>query len=300
MTTWDDPSACSRALWHVVEPLHAVTYFTPESRAAFEEAGLRGFWRGYFAGRAAPLGPVGAEPVIAAFYGFAPQMVTRALPDVWTRATPEAALAARAAGARAALLRLLGLQPAENSQPRENAHPTELTEAAALLREAAEAADILARPLGAANAALPWPEDPVDVLWHAATLLREHRGDGHVAALLVEGLDGCESLALRTAIDIERAVLQLARGWTDEEWDAATARLIERGWLDAQGRPTDAALAARKRIEAVTDRLASGPWQALGPERTARLARLLEPFARAASAALPFPNPIGTTRLTAG
>jgi len=306
MTTWDDASACSRALWHVVEPLHAVTYFTPESRAAFEEAGLRGFWRGYFAGRAAPLGPVGAEPVIAAFYGFAPQMIARALPDVWTRATPEAALAARVAGAHAALVRLLSLQAAESPQPIEDAqspqspHPAELTEAAALLREAAEAIDILGRPLGAANAALPWPEDPVDVLWHATTILREHRGDGHVAALLVEGLDGCESLALRTAIDIERAVLQLARGWTDEEWDAATARLIERGWLDAQGRPTDTALAARKRIEAVTDRLASGPWHALGPERTARLARLLEPFARAASAALPFPNPIGTTRLAAG
>lgn len=294
MTTWDDASACSRTLWHLVEPLHAVTYFTPEARAAFEEAGLRGFWRGYFAGRAAPLGPVAAEPVVAAFYGFAPRMVGRALPDVWTRAAPEAALTARAAGARAALVGLLGRQSAEIAQS------AELAEAAALLREAAQAADILGRPLGAANAALPWPQEPLDVLWHGATILREQRGDGHVAALLVEGLDGCESLALRTAIDIERAVLQLARGWTDEEWEAATARLAERGWLDAQGRPTDAALAARKRIEAVTDRLASGPWIALGPERTARLAALLEPFARTASAALPHPNPIGTARLTAG
>jgi len=293
MTSWDDASACSRALWHLVEPLHAITYFTPEARAAFEEAGLRGFWRGYFAGRAAPLGPVGAAPVIAAFYGFAPRMVTRALPDVWTRATPEAALAARAAGARAGLVRLLG------GEPSEIARSAELTEAAALLREAAQAVDILGRPLGAANAALPWPQEPLDVIWHATTILREQRGDGHVAALLVEGLDGCESLALRTAIDIERAVLQLARGWTDEEWDAATARLIERGWLDAQGRPTETALAARKRIEAVTDRLASAPWHTLGPERTARLAALLEPFARAASAALPHPNPIGTARLTA-
>lgn len=294
MTTWDDPSACSRAVWHLVEPLHAVTYFTPEARAAFEEAGLRGFWRGYFAGRAAPLGPVGAEPVIAAFYGFAPQMVTRALPDVWTRATPGAAIAARAAGARVALERLLGAQSAAVAQS------AELAEAAALLREAAQAADILGRPLGAANASLPWPEEPLDVLWHATTILREQRGDGHVAALLVEGLDGCESLALRTAIDIERAVLQLARGWSDEEWDAATARLVERGWLDAAGRPTDAALAARKRIEAVTDRLASNPWQVLGPERTARLAALLTPFARTASAALPHPNPIGTARLADG
>lgn len=281
MTSWDDPSACSRALWHLYEPLHAVTYFTPEARAAYEEAGLRGYWRGYFAGRSAPLGPVGAEPVIAAFYGFAPAMVRRALPDVWTRATPEATLAARAAGARAALDRLLSPGP-------------EIAQAAELIQEAATAADILGRPLAAAYAALPWPDEPLDVLWHATTLLREQRGDGHVAALLVEGLDGPESLALRAAIDIERAVLQPARGWTDEEWSAAAARLAERGWLDGQGRPTEAALAARVRIEAVTDRLASAPWQALGAERTARLAALLEPFTRAAAAALPHPNPIGT------
>src|SRR5437588_7370107 len=113
-----------RHMWTLFEPIHDVTYFHPAARAAFEEAGLRGFWRGYFAGRAAPLGPVGAAPVIAAFYGFAPRMVTRALPDVWTRATPEAALAARAAGARAGLVRLLGREPSEI------ARSAELTEAA--------------------------------------------------------------------------------------------------------------------------------------------------------------------------
>jgi hypothetical protein len=288
MTAWDDASASARALWPLFEPLHAVTYFTPEARAAYEEAGLRGFWRGYFAGRAAPFGPVGAEPVIAAFYGFAPAMVARALPDVWTRATPQATLAARAAGARAALDRLVGPQSAE------------ITEAAALLREAAQAAEILGRPLGAACAALPWPQEPLDVVWHAATILREQRGDGHVAALLVEGLDACESLALRTAIDIERSVLQPARGWTDEEWDAATARLTARGLLDAEGRPTDAAAVLRERIEAVTDRLASAPWHTLGADRTARLAELLEPLSKAAAAALPHPNPIGLDFSTTG
>jgi hypothetical protein len=284
MTSWEDPVACSRALYLLFEPLHLVTYFTPEASAAYEEAGLRGFWRGYFAGRAAALGPVGPEPVIAAFYGFAPSMVGRAVPDVWSLATAPAALAARAAGARASLARLLGPAP----------HAAEIVEAAQLLREAATSIDVIGRPLSAAHAALPWPEsaEPLDVLWHAATILREQRGDGHVAALLVEGLDGCESLVWRAAIDTDRSVLQPYRGWTDEQWDAAAARLTARGWLDADGRPTEAALAARDRIEGTTDRLAAAPWRALGVERTARLATLLKPLAKAVVSSVPQPNPI--------
>jgi hypothetical protein len=288
MTSWEDAAACSRALYVLFEPLHLVTYFTPESRAAYEEAGLRGYWRGYFAGRAAALGPVGPEPVIAAFYGFAPSMVSRALPDVWSRATPQAALAARAAGAHAALTRLLGPAP----------YATEIVEAAQLLREAATSIDFLGRPLAAANLALPWPQpaEPLDVLWHAATILREQRGDGHVGALLVEGLDGCESLVWRAAIDTDRSVLQPYRGWSDEQWEAAAGRLAVRGWLDADGRATELALAARDRIEGTTDRLAAAPWRALGAERTARLAALLEPFAKVAVSVLPQPNPIGKFR----
>src|SRR5574342_764117 len=93
----------ARRMWVLFESVHAVTYFAPEARAAFEAAGLRGFWRGYFAGRAAPLGPVNAAPVIALFNSFSPSMVQRAIPDVWTRAMPDAALAARVDGAASAL-----------------------------------------------------------------------------------------------------------------------------------------------------------------------------------------------------
>jgi hypothetical protein len=275
----DDPVRVARVMWTLVEPLHAVTYFAPESRAAYEEAGLRGFWRGYFAGRAAPLGPVGPAPVYAAFFGFARPMVDRALPQVWQLADPATALGARARGARAALARLLG--------------PADVTEAAGLCREAAEAVEVAGRPLGAANAALPWPGDPLEVLWQAATVLREHRGDGHVAALLVAGLDGCESLAWRAALDSERRLLQPARGWSDQEWDQASARLAARGWLDADGVPTAAAVAARDEVEARTDALAAGPWRAVGESAAARLAQLLHPLAARAGADLPFPNPIG-------
>jgi hypothetical protein len=168
-----------RRLWSSFEPVHAVTYFAPQAGAAFEAAGLRGFWRRYFAGRTAPLGAVGPGPVTAAFFGFAPSMVARALPDVWTRISPHAALAAREAGARAALEELLI-----------DAHEPTVIEAAELLSAAAQAVELPGRVLTGANADLPWPDGTLDRLWHAATTLREHRGDGHVAALLTAGDDG--------------------------------------------------------------------------------------------------------------
>ncbi|GGM14389.1 SCO6745 family protein [Dactylosporangium sucinum] len=274
-----------RRMWSLFEPVHAVTYFANDALGAFEEAGLRGFWRGYFAGRSAPLGPVGAGPVIAAYYGFAPRMVARALPDVWTRITPEAALEARRVGSRRTLDKALdGL---------------DVGEAATLLRRAAESVDVTGRVLGAANAALPWPEDPLDVLWHAATILREHRGDGHVAALLVEGVGGCESNVWRVALrdGDGRDFYQPARGWTDEEWDAALDRLRSRGWADGDGKATAAAHQGYTRIETITDRLAAGPWEALGPDATNRCAELLYPIAVRASRLLRHPNPIGLPSL---
>jgi hypothetical protein len=274
-----DPARAARQMWTLFEPVHVVVYFTPAPRAAFEAAGLRGSWRGYFAGRAAPFGAVGPAAVIATFFGFAPQMVQRALPSVWDLATPEVVLAAREAGSRASLRELLG--------------DVDVAEAADLLRAAAEAVEVVGRPLAAVNAALPWPSDPLGVMWHAATILREHRGDGHVAALLVAGLDGCESLVWRSAVDSDRRVLQPLRGWTDEQWDAAAARLTDRGWLDADGRATDLALAARDRIEESTDQLAAGPWRALGQAKTARLAELMVPLSGPLLKALPMPNPIG-------
>jgi hypothetical protein len=275
-------ASLARLMWALFEPVHAVTYFAPQPRAAFEEAGLRGFWRGYFAGRAAPLGPVGPAPVVAAFFGFAPAMVARAVPDVWSRATPQAALDARLAGASAALAAALGDDPPG------------LARAAELLRAAAEAVDLPGRVLGAANAGLPWPDGPLGTLWQAATVLREHRGDGHVAALLTAGLDGCESLVWRVALGgATRAVYRVARGWTEEEWDAAAARLVERGWLTPDGAATDAALAARDEIEATTDRLAGRPWRELGERAAQECAELLGPLARGAATLLPYPNPIG-------
>ncbi|MEU7615662.1 hypothetical protein AB0M91_15515 [Micromonospora rifamycinica] len=272
-------------MWTHVEPLHAITYFHPRARAAHEAIGLRGYWRGYFAGRAAPLGPVDAAPVIAAFFTFAPPMVSRALPAVWQLASPEEALRSRLTGAVQALAELTYELP--------EAH---LAEAAELLEVAAVAADTAGRVLGAANAALPRGDYPLARLWQAATTLREHRGDGHVAALVAAGLDPVETLAFRVAGG-QPAEHLLGRGWTPEQWDAARSRLVARGWLTADGVPTEVGRSGFRAVEAATDLAAARPWQALGPDRTDRLCELLDPVARACHTVLPPDNPIGLPAL---
>ncbi len=282
-----------RALWRRFEPYHAVVYFAPEGRELYGAAGLRGGWMGYFASRSAPMGPVPAEVVTATFHVFHPAMAARAIPDAWRLSTPERVLEARRAVAGSALRRLLG--DAVDSEA--------VVEAADLVRRAVEGCALAGRPLYAAHAALPWPEEPHLALWHGCTLLREHRFDGHVAALVSEELDGCAAnitLAGTGVIDAEQ--LRSFRGWSEEEWAAAAAGLRTRGWLDADGRLTEAGAAARRRLEESTDRLAGGPAEAMGEAGRERfetlMAGLVDRILRCGG--LPFPNPIGLTQATAG
>lgn len=268
----------SRHLWSLIEPLHDVTYFSPQARAAFEAANLRGFWRGYFAGRAAPLGAVGAAPVTAIFYVFAPHMVSRALPDVWTRAEPSAALAARLDGAVEALAAATAAAGLGDAA---------VAEAADLVATAAAAVQTVGRPLAAANAALPIPNGDLARLWHATTVLREHRGDGHWATLVGAGVDGCEALVWREARNGTPGDLQATRGWSDEEWAAAKARLVGRGWLSPDGAITEAGRREHDRVEEQTDRLAASPWETLGEKERARLVELLLPLSQTLFDALP-------------
>jgi hypothetical protein len=292
-------------MWTLFEPIHAVTYFTPEGRSAYEKAGLRGFWRGYFAGRAAPLGAAGPAVVAASFFNFAPAFVARAIPGVWELITPEEALRVRLAGATSALGRLLAGQEAQAAA------------AAGLLWRAIGELDFSGRVLASANAALPVPGDGegdadghgradrdggrdggrggggLAGLWQAATLLREHRGDGHFAALAAADVDGCEAVVLRCGLDLRRDDMQPVRGWTDEAWDDALSRLAARGWVAADGTLTSAGLQAHAAVEDATDRAASRPWARLGPEATAEIAAALTPLARACATVLPYPSPIG-------
>ena len=292
----------ARSMWTLFEPIHAVTYFAAEARSAYEQAGLRGFWRGYFAGRAAPLGVAGAAVVAASFFNFAPAFVARAIPGVWELITPEEALRVRLAGAAEGLGRLLAGREAEAAA------------AAGLLWRAIGELDFSGRVLAAANAALPVPSGAdaassgssaasgssaslaaagLGRLWQAATLLREHRGDGHFAALAAADIDGCEAVVLRCCLDLRREDMQPVRGWTDEAWDGALSRLAARGWVGADGALTSAGREAHAAVEDTTDRAASRPWARLGPEATAEIAAALTPLARACATALPYPSPIG-------
>jgi hypothetical protein len=209
-------------------------------------------------------------------------MVARAIPGIWELISPEEALRTRLAGATGALGRLLP--------------ESDVAGAADLLWRAIGELDCAGRVLAAANAALPVPDDgPSGLagLWQAATLLREHRGDGHFAALVAAGVDGCESLVLRCGIDLRREDLQPIRGWTDEEWDDARSRLADRGWMGADGELTVAGREAHAAVEDATDRAAARPWARLGPEASAELAKVLTPIARACASVLPYPSPIG-------
>jgi hypothetical protein len=278
----------ARILWQLLEPYHALVYFAPEAKPTFEEAGLKGGWMGYFASRAAAMGPVPAEVVIATFYNFHPNMVRRAIPDAWRLSTPERILEARRGVADVALRRLLGDGVASD----------EVSEAGTLARRAAEAADPAGRPLFAAHAALPWPEEPHLVLWHAATLLREFRGDGHVASLLAAGIDGCAAhVTMVAAGRYSAGMIRGFRGWSEEEWDQAVARLRKRGWLDGAGAFTEAGRAAREEVERRTDELALPPFEALGEEGCDRLALLMQAIHRRMEHdGMPFPNPVGVPR----
>ena len=289
MTT--PPPNPARRIWHAIEPIHAVTYFAPTCRDSFTDAGLKGFWMGYFGGRSAPFGGAPASLVEATFYNFAPALVRRAVPSAWTYATPADVLTAREAGAARALRELV---------PAIDGHAERIVP---LLEGAARAARCEGRPLAAVNQARACHEDPVVGLWQAATTLREHRGDGHVSALVSSDIGGLDANVLAVAGRDEGGVdaetLRTARGWTIDEWADATDRLTGRGLIDDSGGLTDVGRFTRDRIETQTDDLATQPYRdSLTDTGLDLLLTLLRPLAATVlgSGLIPFPNPIGLPR----
>src|SRR3954449_6763094 len=240
-----DTAQQARAAHRYLEPLHTLVYFVPEGGERYAALGIKGGMRGYFASRSAPFGQVPAEVVIATFYNFAPAQVRNAIPSVWEVTTPEAVLDARLDGADAALRRMLS----------DAVDSDEMRRAAALAHEATTALDVVGRPLYAAHAALPWPQPAHLQLWHAATLLREHRGDGHIAALVLAGLSGLDASItyVATGKGMSEDLQRQTRGYSEDEWAAAKQRLVDDGLLDATGALSDLGQTLRDGIEAQTD-----------------------------------------------
>ena len=268
----------ARKTWRTVEPLHGMVYFAPEAAESYRRLGLVG-QSGYFASRAAPMGAVSPGTVVATFYNFRPTLVRQAMDGVWDRVPPVDVLDARRQAAGDALRRMLG--PAADSE--------DVVAAADLAVEAAVRAGerTEGRPLFAGHADLPWPDAPLERLWHAQSLLREFRGDGHITQLVRHELDGVEALVLHEATgELPAGLLRQTRGWSDDEWVAAAARLRARGWLQASdaGDPpilSDEGLAVRRDIEEATDRLSVYAYEAIGEEGCGTLRTLARPFSRA-------------------
>jgi hypothetical protein len=284
-----EPTATlARRFWEAIEPIHAVVYFAPEPVEAARKIGLRGFWMGYFAGRVAPLGPLPARAVAAMAYGFAPAMVERAIPDAWGFADPAAVVVARIASAADALRHHLD-QPAITS----------LSELSGLLWEAIAGCRFEGRPLAAAWSQVPRPEDPVESAWLAATILREHRGDGHVLAAVSAGLRGLDATVTFVATGaVTREIIQPSRGWSDDDWQQSSRRLQARGLMNRDGRLTKTGGALRRDVENLTDRLAAAPVERLGETGVRRAIDLAAPVSRCLidNGVVPVPNPIGAPR----
>jgi hypothetical protein len=272
--TTEDAAALARKAHRTLEPLHIIGYFAPEPGERYSALGIADGMRGYFAARSAPLGKVPCEVVVAAFFNFAPDRVATAIPSVWEVTTPEAVTQARYDGVDAAYRRVLGDDVVAGE---------EMAEAAALAREAATGLKPLGRPLFAGHQSLQWPEPAHLQLFHAQTLLREYRGDAHVAALMLAGLDAVEALVTYTPLGqgLPKDMLTATRGWSDADWDAAVQRMQDRGVLTAEGTYTDAGQAQRDQIEAQTDAAAVAPYLRLGAERTDRLRAIARPWSRA-------------------
>ncbi|MFI5755185.1 hypothetical protein [Streptomyces sp. NPDC051569] len=276
------PERAARRCYGVVNPIHSTLYFSPDLPREFARAGLDDEKAVYFAARSAPMGRVGAGTVTAAFYNFKHELVAQHIPHAWDSVSPEDALDARLRAVDSLLTRLLGEEAIASK---------EMTEVAELALRAAEGCSRPARPLYAANADLPVPEAPHLAYWHAATLLREYRGDGHLTALLSAGLDPVEALASHTASGrgMSPKWILASRGWSPREWEAAKERLRDRGLLAADDELTASGTELRRALEDETDRLDRAPYAHLGATGVARLTELAGAFAGAAQAAGAFP-----------
>lgn len=275
-----------RQFWQGIEVIHDVVYFGDDIRERFDAIGLKGWWMAYFAQRSAALGTPDPKTVTALFHGFAPRLVERALPDAWSLADRDEILATRLTMA------VDRLTPCIDP----TAVDADIARLAKDLEAIVDGLDFAGRALAASHANLPRPNDPIERLWWAATVLREYRGDSHVAILVAAGLDGAAANALAVADGRAPVTQQQARGWDDDEWMAAYEHLRRRAWTTEYGEITDAGKAARAQIEDATDRVSSASFDEEMQARAITTEHPLVDLARAinSAGAVPFPNPTAT------
>jgi hypothetical protein len=271
----------ARFLWQRLEPYHGLIYFVPEADEQYTAIGLDKGTMGYFGSRIAAIGPVPAEVVIATFYNFNPAIIRPVVPEVWRRASPAALWQARLAAVDAALTRIFGARLQHD----------DIASAVELLRRIVPACAPEGRPLFAGHLAQEWPEAPHLALWFGITLLREFRGDGHIAALTAEGVSGIEALVVHAATGaVPAAVLKATRAWDDDSWEAARRGLMGRGWLAPDGAFTAVGKAHRDSVEERTDVLAAAPWALLSEDEAIWLAALGKELSATIVAAGTFPR----------
>lgn len=263
----------ARRCWRTLEPFHGFVYFAPEAAEEYAALGLQGR-TGYFASRSAAMGRCSAATVAATFFNFRPAVVVGAMGGWPDAVSPADVVDARMRAVDRVLRARLGDAVGSDAMAR----------AAALAMQAADGlgARCAGRPLAAAHATLPVPDEAHLRLWWAVTALREHRGDGHVAALVDAELSGIEALVSHAAAgDVPAEVLRTTRGWSQDEWSAAVDGLVWRGLVESDGSSTAAGSELRRSIEDRTDRLAAGPWEQLGDEEAAELRALVRPWSKA-------------------
>lgn len=255
----------------VTEAFHAFVYFSPAVLAEYERVGITHPRMAYFGPRSAPLGEVPASVVAATFYNFNPVKVAEHIPRVWSLIPPEDLVSIRLRAVSEHLPAALGL----------SADASRVGEAVELARWAAESCRFEGRPLAAAHAEVQPPDDPLTALWHYVSVLREHRGDGHIFALQVHDVDAKECLIFRRPDAETSERYRRSRGWQEDEWADARERLVERGYIHGS-HITEQGHEVLESVESMTDQLALGPWAALGDEELDRFASLMRPMNEAA------------------
>src|SRR4029079_6236116 len=260
----------ARRMFELVEPIGVIPYSADDPNEAMFALGFTNYWDTYFAGRAAPLGLPTAEVVDALFYNFAPGEVARPIPEVWRTHTPHAAMAARQTGCVKALRRILGA----------HVNSAAFARTAELLIKAATSAPSEGRAMYPSLRAIYVPYEVVARLFHAASLLREHRGDGHIAALMVEGVGGLEAHVL-LARDMVMPAAKFGRihHLPAAQLDAVIEGMRARGLVGDDGWLSDEGRSVKQRVEALTDDLAAKPYESLEPDEFDELVTTLEPLA---------------------